>query len=898
MLNLTDGQIVFHARFGQGHVEFQKGETAIIRFGHGLEECKIDSLQLRQQLQESIESVKWDSPLETITRVLSETIVSVNDNWGVFSLSRIKLLPHQLWVCHKVLRQWPFHFLVADDVGLGKTIEAGLILWPLLTKNVVKRLLVICPSSLVEQWQFRLRDMFDIRLTKYTPDADTPRADFWNTQHQVVSSLQTLRKENEDRHQRILDAEPWDLLIIDEAHHLNADEKSGATLGYKFVDKLIKENKVTSSIFFSGTPHRGKDYGFFSMLRLLRPDLFGLNQPISDQLANLQEVLIRNNKQNVTDMQGKKIFKPVAVFSETYAYTAEENRFYDQLTEFIATGKAYASSLSSKEGRAVMLVLIAMQKLASSSVAAIRKALKGRLERMESARTKLKNYRDKLKDIEELLKLSDADFDSSFTDEIQKKEEEIDRLSSSLQLMEDEIPQLEILIKSAEAIDRETKIEKIIDILQNRFTDRSVLFFTEYKATQALLMSALIKRFGDGCVAFINGDNRIDNVIDSNGRLCSFKENRYIAAERFNNNEIRYLVSTEAAGEGVDLQVCCSSLIHVDLPWNPMRLHQRVGRLNRYGQKKEVEVITLRNPDTVESRIWDKLNDKIGRIMLALQEAMDDPEDLLQLVLGMASPSLFTNLFSQGADIPKESFSKWFDKETQTFGGLSVLETVKQLVGHSTSFDYQNLKDIPPKDLEDLQLFFEMMLTLNKRRISRDEEGISFKTPDEWLQDRGVRNRYDGLVFKRDVKGKNAALRIAGVGHRAFDQAIQQARNCDSVLTAVSSLENPMVVFQVHDRVTERPGNIRKAIFSVKFNNLLAEQSEILLDWQTLDILNNLLKSKQLYCQEFPKIDVKHLQNLVEKSNSLIESQLEKYDLPFLVPEIRPVAMLLPCNYK
>lgn len=896
MLNLADGQIVFHVRFGQGHVEFQKGQTAIVRFEHGLEECKIESLQLRQQLQESIELLKWDSPAEIITRVLAEAIVSVNDKWGVFSLSRIKLLPHQLWVCNKVLRQWPFHFLVADDVGLGKTIEAGLILWPLLTKNVVKRLLVICPSSLVEQWQYRLRDMFDIRLTKYTSDADTPRADFWNTQHQVVSSLQTLRKENENRHQRMLDAEPWDLLIVDEAHHLNADEKSGATLGYRFVEKLIEENKVASSIFFTGTPHRGKDFGFFSMLRLLRPDLFGLNQPIAEQLANLKEVLIRNNKQNVTDMQGNKIFKPVKVYSETYAYTLEEERFYDLLTEFIATGKAYASSLSAKEGRAVMLVLIAMQKLASSSVAAIRKALKGRLERIKTARTKLKNYRDKLKEIEDLLKFADSDVDLSLTDEIQKKEEEIDRLSSSLILMEDEIPQLEILIRSAEAIDRETKIEKIIEIVEDRFKDRSVLFFTEYKATQALLMSALINRFGNGCVTFINGDNRIDNVVDDNGKLSSLNENRYISAERFNNNEVRYLVSTEAAGEGVDLQASCSSLIHIDLPWNPMRLHQRVGRLNRYGQQNEVEVITLRNPDTVESRIWDKLNDKIGRIMLALKEAMDDPEDLLQLVLGMASPSLFTNLFSQGVNIPRESFNKWFDKETQTFGGMSVIETVKQLVGHSTSFDYQNLKDIPPKDIDDLQLFFEMMLGLNKRRISRDSNGISFKTPDEWLTDHGVRHRYEDMVFNREIKGKDAALRISGIGHRAFDQAIKQARNSDSVLAAIKSIENPIAVFQVYDRVTEQTGNINKSIFSVKFQNLAAEGGEILLDWETIDVLNNIAKTKQLTCDEFPKVDAGSLRNLIQKAKNVLDAELEKFDLPFHVPEIRHIALFVPCN--
>ncbi len=177
---------------------------------------------------------------------------------------------------------------------------------------------------------------------------------------------------------------------------------------------------------------------------------------------------------------------------------------------------------------------------------------------------------------------------------------------------------------------------------------------------------------------------------------------RYDAAERFNAGKVRFLVSTEAAGEGIDLQENCRTLVHVDLPWNPMRLHQRVGRLNRYGQKNAVEVLALRNPDTVEAMIWDRLNEKIERIMQALGEAMDEPEDLMQLVLGMESPSLFKELFSEGSAVPKESLSGWFDGKTKTFGGKGAIQTVKDLVGHSERFDFQDLKEIPSKDLDDL----------------------------------------------------------------------------------------------------------------------------------------------------------------------------------------------------
>ena len=262
---IESGKTVYHERYGSGIVQMAKNETAIVRFEHGLEECGTDDLSIRFGVEEAIASSHWDSPLETVTRLAAEAIVSANDNWGVFSRSRIKLLPHQLWVCHRVLRKWPTHYLVADDVGLGKTIEAGLILWPLISKGVVKRLLIVCPSSLVEQWQYRLREMFDIRLARYFPEADKPRADFWNTHNQVAASLQTLRMDNNGRHKRLLEAKPWDLLIVDEAHHMNAHEDTGATLGYRLAEKLVKAGQVTSVVFFTGTPHRGKDYGFLAL---------------------------------------------------------------------------------------------------------------------------------------------------------------------------------------------------------------------------------------------------------------------------------------------------------------------------------------------------------------------------------------------------------------------------------------------------------------------------------------------------------------------------------------------------------------------------------------------------------------------------------------------------------
>jgi len=872
-----NGTPVLHVRFGLGEVEIDRGATVLVRFGQQYQSCERSTLESRQSVDQAVQALAWSDPLEAITKAQAAAITSLNDSWGVFSRSRIALLPHQLWVCHRVLRRWPVRWLIADDVGLGKTIEAGLILWPLLSKQLVRRLLVLCPAKLVEQWQYRMKTMFDIRLHRYLPDLDTPRSDYWNSHSQVVASLHTVRDDRNGRHERLLSAEPWDLVIVDEAHHLNSDEKTGKTLGYELLEQLLEHNKVESCIFFTGTPHRGKQYGFWSLLRLLRPDLFDPERPDREQYQNLSEVLIRNNKQSVTDMNGKKLFAPIIQHPETYHYSAEEERFYNTLTSFIETGRAYASSLSSQGGQRVMLVLIAMQKLASSSVAAIRLAIERRLERLRRKSADL--HRSK------------SDFaalrnpDSELLDELQPLVEEVAALPDfAMVLMKDEITHLEQLLEAATAVVRETKIDQLRAVVRSRFSDRQVLFFTEYKATQALVMSALQREYGDGCVTFINGDEELDGVVDQSGGIRKVREPRSSASERFNSGEVRFLVSTEAGGEGIDLQDRCHSLIHVDLPWNPMRLHQRVGRLNRYGQKHPVEVVTLRNPDTVESRIWDKLNEKLRQIMLALGNAMDEPEDLLQIVLGMAGSSVFDEMFSQGIRVKKEQVSDWFDSHSGTFGGEGAIDAVKTLVGHAAKFDYQGLGDIPRTDLPALKTFFENALRRNGRKPMWKEDTLSFVTPEAWLTDRGVRRKYEGLAFSRTQKGAD----VVGVGHRAFDQAMRQALESPASLAAVRGLAAPTVLFQIQDQVTEHVGALQTSIVAIVVD-LAASRTQLLRDVELLELLNSLVTSRTE--SQFSSEEIVDVGKVAQVH---IQECLAELNLPFVAPVAKMQLILWP----
>lgn len=887
---LEEGDLVRHPTLGAGSVILDRGQTVVVDFRGKIESCaRGDLVRLLTPIQ-AARKREWDAPLRVITRCQAEAIRSANDAWGVFSRSRIALLPHQLWVCKKVSESWPTRWLVADDVGLGKTIEAGLILWPLLARGRVRRFLLLCPASLVQQWEYRLRTMFDIRTTIYVPALDTPKSDFWNGHHQVIASLQTLREDRGGRRQRLLEAEPWDLLLVDEAHHLNADENTGPTLGFELVKQLFERKRVESAVFFTGTPHRGKDFGFLSLMSLLRPDLFDPKQPIEPQLPALRQVMIRNNKQQATDMQGRRLFQPLNVMPETYTYSPQEEHFYRMLTEFILSGKAYASSLSHSDRRMVILILIAMQKIASSSVAAIRRALRRRLERLEEARRAASsaNFQAKAVPPGDLEQLEAGDDD-------ERNARDEDLVAQVFHLMEDEEERLRELLDAAEAIVEETRVARIMEILDTRFAGRSVLLFTEYKATQSLLLSEMNRRYGDDCAVFINGDEVAEEVVLADGTVTNIRLRREEAAERFNRGKARFLISTEAGGEGIDLQERCHSLIHVDLPWNPMRLHQRVGRLYRYGQTRQVDVIHLRNPDTVEGRIWDKLLTKLESIQAAFDPVMEEPEDLMQLVLGMTSPEVFREIFSEADEVEAEKFDTWWDAKSARIGGKEVVEAVRELVGNAAKFDYQEASaELPRVGLPEIEPFFRTMLALNGKQVREEDGGISFKTPDAWRREIGVRSEYTGLHFDRQVRDKDAVERIAGVGHKAVDLALRDAVDTDACLASVPAtvLPAPLLVFAVTDSVTTGASLVRTTVFGVE----LREHPEVLRDWELLQRLNQVVKGRGYRRANSSRAVAtsEEVARAADEARRLLDQRLPEFDLPYSMPTSMLLAVLWP----
>lgn len=871
---MNKGDTVFHPVFGEGTIRFIDGPTAGVRFAESLEECLLTELEFRQSTLGRLEEEHFDETIPAVCRVMASAIRSVNDEWGVFASSRINLLPHQLWVCRRILETAPSRWLVADDVGLGKTIEAGLVLLSLRSANRLRRCLIIAPASLTVQWQERMLRMFDLRFQLYRAQEDTRKNNqFWKGERLVIASMQTLGMDKDNRINRLLEAEEWDMVVVDEAHRLNIEERSKGTLGYQLLDKMQKAARIKSLLFFTGTPHKGKDFSFFSLLSLLRPDLYSdAKKPDSKAYENIPLVMIRNNKQKVTDMGGKKLFKPVTIHKEFYSYSDTEANFYDTLTEFIINGRIYAKDQSAAIQKVIFFLLTTIQKLASSSIAAILKALKNRVQLLEA---KLSEASSRVPDEDTVDVMMDdmADYESDSAEKLES-------------LLPDEIASLNTLIGLAEEIESETKMEKILATIKEKYSnEESILFFTEYKATQALLTSLLRKEFGHDSVVFINGDEALTfNDNHEEARRETMK--RQTAAEKFNNGSARFLVSTEAAGEGIDLQQNSHVLFHVDLPWNPMRLHQRLGRLHRYGQKYPVEVHLFRNPETVESRIWECLEMKLETITRAFQN-MDDPEDMCQAVIGTVSSSLFTDLFAI-APSKNEKFDKWFDAKTATFGGKDAISEVRKLFGKVSRFDFgSSYANLPQVDLKDLMPYIKLNFARMNHKIQKTDSPfkISFKTPKNYIKNLNIASQYN-LVFSRKIHCDDTED-VAGLGLAIIDHFVNDGCNLSETCAVLPGIRSPLFIFRIRDRTTVNK-QMRQRIIAVTVEN---NTWKLIRDWELLLLLNKISlgmggKPETNLTGKPPE------KGAMEQARIWLEQNLAPLNLPYQLADIEPFACL------
>lgn len=532
-------------------------------------------------------------------RSLAYALQAWDQNTGALGRLDIDPLPHQIHVAHKVISSGNPNWLIADDVGLGKTIEVGLILHALAQRNQCRRVLIVCPAGLVRQWQDEMRFKFDQVFEIYGRDFFVNDVAHWRLREKVIISLDLAKREE---HRDLLRAAgSWDVVVFDEAHRLGRDEGGARTQRYRLAEDLRK--LTPALLLLSATPHQGKTARFAALLELVRPDLADLFATLEFNPEIVAEAVVRNVKTKVTNAQGRPIFKGHDTHRVTIAPSPATRSFAAELERYLKQGYS-VSARSGIRGRAIGFVMTTYRKLASSSIAAIASALERRLQRLQQGNGGADDGRS-------IQRLIDEGVFESNDDPIDQGE-----LFDQRAFFEDEAAMIAALLDvAAVARAEDEKLDRFLAEVVRPLIDRgdNLLVFTEYRATQAYLADAIRKALPDvGEPGLIHGSMGLDEKIAQ--------------VSRFNGGEVRVLISTEAGGEGLNLHRACNVMVNYDLPWNPSRLVQRLGRLYRYGQSKRVIVFNLMTQDSFDAQAISLMLDRVQTIARDIAAVQPDPD--------------------------------------------------------------------------------------------------------------------------------------------------------------------------------------------------------------------------------------------------------------------------------
>ncbi len=522
-------------------------------------------------------------------RCLAYALELWNENTGALSHLEIDPLPHQIHLVHHILASGNLNWLIADDVGLGKTIEVGMLLAALQQRGLFRRILLITPAGLTRQWQEELHHKFGFDdFVIYGEDFHVNEARQWKLYDHVIGSIDRFKVPK--HFHSLMEAGYWDLIVFDEAHRLSRTQygmRYEASDRFKLAAALRR--KTDSLLLLSATPHQGRTDKFQALLELLRPEWKEQIALLDMEPSILKHMVIRNHKADVTDVNGNFIFKGKLTRAIEVEAGEEAKEFDAALSRYLKQGYAASRQKKGKMGRAIGFVMTVYRKLAASSAQAILDAL---IRRRERLRVKMV--------LAELVEFPDDELDQRFAGEY---EESIQ--TSNKEFFTGELELLDELILKAERLLRTDKkirafIEGIVDAVLEQNRLEKILIFTEYRSTQNYIAEALGERFGHDKVELINGSQK--------------RAERAEAIARF-EDEAQFLISTEAGGEGINLQRKCHVMVNFDLPWNPMRLVQRIGRLYRYGQQKKVVVLNVHAPQTLDGQIMGMMYDRIEQVV-------------------------------------------------------------------------------------------------------------------------------------------------------------------------------------------------------------------------------------------------------------------------------------------
>ena len=568
--------------------------------------------------------------------------------------SNVIPLPHQIHALSRAISNDRVRYLLADEVGLGKTVEAGLILRELKLRGLVRRTLVVAPKSIAMQWVAEMNTHFNETFALINPGdlgalerlerperlfdtASSPEYNPWHRFPQAIVTLDAVKpltkrrgwsKEkihayNLNRYENLVHGQ-WDLIIVDESHRLGGSTDQVAR--FKLGQGLAEASPYL--LLLSATPHQGKSDAFARLMSLLDPMTFPDEESITQD--RVSGFIIRTEKRKAVTAQGKPLFIPRT--TKTQKINLQENdrqvALYDEVTAYVKEG--YNQAIKDRKPH-IGFLMVLLQRIVTSSTYAIRCTLERRLNVLEDLNSQIRSV-----DEDELALFPELDGQELLEQLIEVNEPgrvaEIERVKFLLSLSCD-----------AEASGPDVKTLALMDLIyqlqgQENDDQLKLLIFTEFVPTQEMLKKFLEER-GIEC-AVLNGSMSMDE--------------RRLAQKSF-REKARTLISTDAGGEGLNLQFC-HIVINYDLPWNPMRIEQRIGRVDRIGQDKIVRAINFVYENSVEDRVREVLENKLAVILNDI--GIDKTDDILDSSLsGDMIEKMMTHVLMEDAD-PENQITK------------------------------------------------------------------------------------------------------------------------------------------------------------------------------------------------------------------------------------------------
>lgn len=675
-----------------------------------------------EQLSSSGSTMQYDENYLRYVTLLSKI---KNETAGGFlsSLaSGIIPLPHQLHVLNRAMETNNIRYILADEVGLGKTIEAGMIIRELKSRGLVSRILVVCPTGLVTQWASEMQEKFHEKFQVILPsDYDTIRRltdndDVYGQFDQVISPMDSIKpiekhagwseekveKYNEERIYSIINS-GWDLIIIDEAHRVAGS--SGEVARYKLGNLLAQASPYL--LLLSATPHNGKTEPFLRLIRLLDADAFpNAKSIVREQVAPF---LIRTEKREAIDNIGNLLFKNRITHLVTISWDERNNlqrELYEMVSSYVA--KTYNKALRNrKKNMCLIFLLIIMQRMVTSSTAAIRQSLERRLNVLLEQRTCVGNLREE--DLDEL----------NIEDGV---EDALEAISLDMELEIEELKQIISLAKQAQFQNQDAKVEPLlneIDAILSEDRTQKVIIFTEFVATQTYLQELLVNR--GYTVTILNGGMSID---ERNAAMQEFKTSTSI------------FISTDAGGEGLNLQFA-NIIINYDLPWNPMKIEQRCGRVDRIGQQRDVHIYNFIVGETVENRVREVLEEKLSVILKEM--GVDKYSDVLDSEVAECDfTDVYMRSIGHASQVEKNLYPVEAEMKQQLTNAQKYKDVIREekdltkLVGTESNFDVDSA-------LRTMLTYYECWQGHDPRlidRISIADEEITQHLKTELVQDR------------------------------------------------------------------------------------------------------------------------------------------------------------------